>query len=96
MGNILALNQSTASELHLASRRDDNTAVRSILLEGKVVVDIRERTQSTPLHFAAAAGNSYIAEMLLDAGADVNARDALNLTPTHLAAIGGNGYVGEA
>jgi len=47
----------------------------------------------TPLHIAAAIGDSEIVKFLLSHGADVNAKAEGKITPLHLAALGARGKV---
>lgn len=53
-------------------------------------VNIRDRDNTTPLHFAAKKGNLETAKFLVKQGADVNSLDRYNYTPLHFAALGGH------
>jgi hypothetical protein len=72
--------------VHLAARRGDIAAVRSLLDSGNPVDSVDDRGL-TPLHAAAMAGQTEVAGLLLDRGADPNARAALQMTPLHFAAM---------
>ncbi|MCY1019465.1 ankyrin repeat domain-containing protein [Pyxidicoccus sp. MSG2] len=51
------------------------------LLDAGAPIDVRDNSDSTPLHRAAANGFAPIAELLLARGAEVNALDGLGRTP---------------
>jgi len=60
--------------------------VESLLKSNKSIVDaVDGRNKRTPLHKAAAKGNSEIAKVLVDNGANLNARDENGQTPLILA-----------
>lgn len=44
----------------------------------------------TPLHAAAASGNTSVAQLLLESGAEVDARNAHGNSPLHTACLNGH------
>ena len=83
--------------LHLASRtneyNDENRAnVVRLLLKIGTDVNVQDKHQKTPLHFASSCGNFEVTLALLDHGANVNARDANGLTPLHRVSPGSVPY----
>lgn len=66
----------------------------SALIEDGGDVTVADRSDNTPLHWAAAAGSVEVGRLLLDAGAEVNAKGAGQSTPLHVAASQGRvGFV---
>ena len=52
--------------------------------------NMRNKSDGTPLHYAAMEGHVEVAKVLLDRGADPNARDFLSYTPLHYASAYGH------
>jgi uncharacterized protein len=80
--------------LHIAADGGHPAVVRALLARqgGRVALDVNVRTTTgaTPLHFAAASGNSETVGILLDNGADVNATEPQwGQTPLMFAAASG-------
>lgn len=75
-----------------ATRKSDSAAVKS-LLEGKADPNVRDETESTPLHVAARSGSLDITQMLVASKADVNATNKSGQTPLQCAAMGGHDEV---
>ncbi|KAK8506646.1 hypothetical protein V6N12_013460 [Hibiscus sabdariffa] len=103
---IISLNQSALeykgpndqTTLHLAVMRGDIDVVRIILKEKAHLVNSKDDKQRTPLHYAAALGQYYIAKELLRSS-DISAacqEDQNNQIPLHLAAKNGNIHLLEA
>ena len=73
--------------LHLVSQyqyvEGENSKVTGLLLQHGMDVNMRDKQQATPLHFASFRGHFGIALALLDHGADVNARNYDGQTPLH-------------
>ena len=76
------------SPLHLASRVN-HVALIETLLAIKVMPNVENNAQLTPVHAAASHGAVEALAMLLDAGARGDALDGGLQTPLHLAARGG-------
>lgn len=64
----------------VAAVMNGNAAVVRELLARKPNLEKKDSFGSTPLMYAAGAGNLEITKMLIDAGADVNADDGKGLT----------------
>ncbi len=60
------------------------------LLDADADPNARDRSDGTPLHYAAMEGHVEVAKALLDRGADPNARDFLGFTPLHYASVYGH------
>jgi ankyrin repeat protein len=81
---VLGLIQAqSAEDFFRAIRAGDNTALRQ--LSGKPV-NVKDRLDATPLHYAATYGNAESVRILLDRGADVKARNKSDATPLIYAA----------
>jgi ankyrin repeat protein len=78
-----------------ATRKNDSTAVKS-LLDGKAEPNVRDETESTPLHMAARNGSADITRMLIASKADVNATNKSGQTPLQCAAMGGHDEIVKA
>ncbi|XP_032236957.1 transient receptor potential cation channel subfamily A member 1 isoform X2 [Nematostella vectensis] len=73
--------------LHVAVYCDDVTTLR-LLLEngGKRLIDLQDKSDKTPLHFAAIGGNMQMVTCLLEAGANPSIADDEEKIPLHHAA----------
>lgn len=72
----------TNDSMYHAARRGDLSAVRSFAYRQPESVNEHDPDWgTTPLHWAAKAGNLELAMFLLDAGADIDAVDTTNRTP---------------
>jgi ankyrin repeat protein len=80
-----------------AVKAGNRAAVRELLKTpaGAADVNAREVDGTTPLHWAARAGDAEVVRLLLRAGADANAANRYGVTPLSLAAISGNSSVIE-
>lgn len=58
-----------------AAKRGDVDGVRTVLRERAELVNARDETGATALHYAAFGGHRGVVEVLVKCGADVNARD---------------------
>lgn len=80
------------SKLAQAAAAGNVEAVRSLLKSG-TIVDSKDASDWTALHFATAGGHQDVAAILLDQGADPNSRARFDMTPLHWAAINGHAEV---
>ncbi|MCX6345026.1 MAG: ankyrin repeat domain-containing protein [Armatimonadetes bacterium] len=69
-----------------AVRNGDLNKVNVLLCEEPESVGVSDITGATPLHLAAATGNTEMADLLIQGGAQVNALDNLSYSPLHYAA----------
>jgi len=66
-----------------------------MLLDRGANVNARANDGMTPLHQAAARGNTATAALLIDRGAEIDARGDYDLTPLHVAKVQGHAEVAE-
>ena len=67
--------------------------VVEILLSNGSLVDARDNSKRSALHYAVANKKIQVIQNLIENGADVNGLDAEQRTPLHYAAIGGYGEI---
>ncbi len=77
-------------EIHDASRAGDLGKVKALLKENPDLVNSKDDSGQTPLHYAVHYGQKAVAEFLLANKANVNARTSKGVTALHLAAQQGN------
>lgn len=70
--------------LHEAIERKDINVIKCLIDKG-ANINIKNRSQNTPLHIAIEKGNKEIVKLLLEKGADINAQGEYMLSPLHLA-----------
>lgn len=80
----------THPTLCAARRGDERTLQAAVRADGGAACNVRDDSNWTPLHLAAAAGWEGCAAMLIAAGADVAAEGDLGRTPLHCAATDGH------
>ena len=81
--DVNARNEEQRTPLYCAIQHHAVDVVR--LLVGKTDLATGDLLGRTPLHYAAAAGDTGIVRLLLEAGAETKAKDSRGLTPLHLA-----------
>jgi ankyrin repeat protein len=74
----------TADDVFRAIRANDLETLRHLTAQ---TVNVRDRLDSTPLHYAALYGNTDSVRILLDRGADPKARNKSDATPLIYAAV---------
>lgn len=79
--------------LHCASLSGHDEVARILVEHGALVDDPVDTSGSTPLHYAAGAGNLAIVQMLISQGADAARKNIMGWTPVHMAAIEGHSAV---
>lgn len=80
----VATSPATADEVFRAIRANDVAALRKLVSTG--AQQVRDKLDTTPLHYAALYGSVESTRILLDAGADANARNKAQNTPLIYAA----------
>ena len=85
-GSGWGLSLSGQCTLSWQSSADGPRLEPSVSFLTKTLVNARDSTGSSPLHLAAARGNTDVVRVLLRNGADVSAADWLERTPLHTAA----------
>jgi len=79
-----------AQDIHTAVQQGNAQRVREILTEDPRLVNMKDETGRTPLHWAARSQNLDIMVLLLDQGADVNAQDDNGIAALHSLVVRGN------
>ena len=79
------------SALHYAVQNDHLVILRHLVAADGIDLNIQDRLQRTPLHWAAIHHNYDAAECLLDAGAEVDLKDHFDETPLAMS-ISGSTY----
>ena len=82
--------QSGVSVLHLATRKPETKCLPLLLKFWNSEVDVLDRNQRTPLHWAASRGNFEYVRLLLKRGAKVEVNDVEGKTPLHWAVSSGS------
>nr|Q25338.1 RecName: Full=Delta-latroinsectotoxin-Lt1a; Short=Delta-LIT-Lt1a; AltName: Full=Delta-latroinsectotoxin; Short=Delta-LIT; Flags: Precursor [Latrodectus tredecimguttatus]CAA63363.1 delta-latroinsectotoxin precursor [Latrodectus tredecimguttatus]prf//2211313A delta-latroinsectotoxin [Latrodectus tredecimguttatus] len=79
------------SAMHAVAYRGNNKiALRFLLKNQSIDIELKDKNGFTPLHIAAEAGQAGFVKLLINHGADVNAKTSkTNLTPLHLATRSG-------
>lgn len=85
-----------ADEIHDASQQGDISTVKKLVEETPELINLKDETGQTPLHFAAAGGQAEVAQFLLSKGADVNALNTVNQSVLLYAAYFGNAEITAA
>lgn len=78
-----------AQEIHEAAKNGDLAKVKMLLVKYPELINAKDETGRTPLHWACRGVHLEIVEYLIENGADVNARDNNNITPLHSLAFRG-------
>jgi ankyrin repeat protein len=87
---ILGAGPAVAAEIHDAVRSGDVAAVKALLDQTPALVNLKDESGQTPLHWAAQGRNPALVPLLVERGADVKAADNRGISPLHLLAHGGN------
>jgi ankyrin repeat protein len=72
--------------LHLAATEVRADKLVAALTKAGSIINIADKTGTTPAHAAAWSGNLKVLNLLINAGADLNAQDEYGKTPLHIAA----------
>ncbi len=95
---ILALALLAASarpaEIHDAAKAGDLAKVQALVAKDAALVNAKDETGRTPLHWACRGVHGEVVKFLAERGADVNARDANGVCPLH--SVSSRGHVEAA
>ena len=69
--------------IHEAAKRSDQDAVKALIEQDPALINARDETGRTPLHWAARGVHFQVVKLLLEKGGDVNARDQNLTTAIH-------------
>ncbi|KAL8965609.1 MAG: hypothetical protein Q9183_003764 [Haloplaca sp. 2 TL-2023] len=84
-------NQVNAQPIHLAAQTGNTTTIQALVKEGADVNAMVDRTQMTPIHYAAEyQDDSQQIQSLAELGAQIDGRDYLGWTPLHWASWRGH------
>jgi hypothetical protein len=89
--NIITFNRS----IHCAAMRGNIEDIKVMLTKNPELINKKNKSGDTPLHYAALGGYKEVVELLCACGADVTAQDKFGHTPLHCAARGGHKEVVE-
>lgn len=87
------LGGATGEYLSELAQKGDTVKVHELLNDNPLLLNCRDRSMMTPLHYAVIEGNTDLVELLLSKGALVNARTNQGVTPLHIAAREGHGHI---
>jgi len=83
--SVVAIN-ALAAPIHDAAAKGDLAKVKALVAKDAKLINLKDGSGATPLHFAVAGGQKAVVEYLLSKKADVNARKNDGVTPLHVAA----------
>jgi ankyrin repeat protein len=69
--------------IHEAAKKGDQDAVKALIEQNPALINDRDETGRTPLHWAARGVHFQVVKLLLEKGADVNAKDKNLTTAIH-------------
>ena len=87
---ISVLSENGATLAHIAARRGDLDALKTVLTAEPSLCTVGDIRGATPLHVCAYHGHVDCLSCLLEAGADANLGDFDGATPVHFAAASGH------
>ena len=86
--------QAFPAEVHEAAKSGDLAKVRALVDKDGALVNVRDESGRTPLHWACRGVHAEVVEFLAERGADVNTRDAKGVCPLH--SVSSRGHIGAA
>ncbi len=84
-----------ADEIHDVAKEGNLAKVKELLEKDPTLINVKDETGRTPLHWACRGAHKEVAEYLLEKGADVNAKDNDETTGLHSAAGQGHTEVAK-
>ncbi len=81
---------SFGQEIHKAVQKGDIEQVKKLLEENPQLINVKDETGRTPLHWAARIQNLQMMKLLLERGANVNAQDDNGIAALHSLVFRGN------
>ncbi len=84
---ITAAQAAQAQEVFDLLRKGDVAAVKALIEKSPQLVEGRDASGRTPLHYAAYGGSADLINFFIDKGAKLELQDAQQKTPLHLAAM---------
>ncbi len=86
--------QARPAEIHDAAKAGDLVKVQALIEREPALVNAKDETGRTPLHWACRGVHVGVVRLLVGLGADVNARDANGVSPLH--SVSSRGHVEAA
>ncbi len=80
------LSEDSVEDIHDAAKKGETVRLKNLLKESPALLNLKDKYQRTPLHWAGKYGRPEIIRLLLEKGADINEKDESGRTPLHLAA----------
>lgn len=93
---FLSFTPAIGAEIHDVSQQGNIDSVKALLQVNPELINLADETGHTPLHYAAAGGQTEVAKYLISEGADVNALNTVNQSVLLYAAYFGNAEIAEA
>ena len=90
---LLAFAPVMGAEIHDLSQQGDIDSVKALVQGDPGLIDLADETGHTPLHYAAASGQTEVAKFLVSEGANVNALNNVNQSVLLYAAYFGNAEI---
>jgi len=75
---FLAYTPAMGAEIHDVAQQGDIDSLKALVQDDPGLINLADETGHTPLHYAAASGQTDVAKFLISKGADVNALNTVN------------------
>lgn len=93
---MIDLSFGKAHEIHIAAEKGHLSRIKELLSKDPELLNFRDGSGRTPLHWACREGHERVVEYLINEGADVNMRDQYGRTPlVHACREGGNAEIAK-
>lgn len=90
---VLMATYALSAPIHDAASKDNVAKVKALLKKNPKLLNVRDKDQSTPLHYAVASGKTGVLKFLLSKNAQVNLKRNDGATPLHVAVATGQNNV---